>query len=65
MVCLCIFLIVLYLIVSESTDMKESISAVFERELKTLLGSKDMKQFNADFLEENSRSLLHRLSGNC
>lgn len=49
--------------VSESTDMKESISAVFERELKTLLGSKDMKQFNADFLEENSRSLLHRLSG--
>ena len=45
--------------------MKESISAVFERELKTLLGNKDMKQFNADFLEENSRSLLHRLSGNC
>lgn len=49
--------------VSESKDLKGPVSTVIERELKTLLGSKDIKQFNSDFLEKNSRSLLHRLSG--
>ena len=39
-------------------------STVIERELQKLLGNKDLKQFNSDFLERHSRSLLHRLSGN-
>lgn len=43
--------------------MKGPVSIVIERELKTLLDGKDLKQFNSDFLEENSQSLLHRLSG--
>lgn len=49
--------------VSESTDLKVPVSTVIERELKTLVGSKDLRQFNSDFLEQNSHSLLHRLSG--
>lgn len=49
--------------VSEAKDLKEPVSLVIERELKTLLDGKDLKQFNSDFLEENSQSLLHRLSG--
>lgn len=49
--------------VSESTDLKGPVSTVIERELKTLVGSKDLRKFNSDFLEQNSQSLLHRLSG--
>ena len=49
--------------VSESKELKGPVSTVIERELKTLLDGKDLKQFNSDFLEENSQSLLHRLSG--
>ena len=48
---------------SESKELKGPVSTVIERELKTLLDGKDLKQFNSDFLEENSQSLLHRLSG--
>lgn len=43
--------------------MKGPVATVIERELKTLLDGKDLKQFNSDFLEQNSQSLLHRLSG--
>jgi len=49
--------------VSESKELKGPVSTVIERELKTLFDDKDLKQFNSDFLEENSLSLLHRLSG--
>ena len=49
--------------VSKSTDVKEPVTVVIERELKTLLAGKDLTQFNSDFLEKNSQSLLHRLSG--
>lgn len=49
--------------VSKSTDVKEPVTVVIERELKTLLAGKDLTQFNSDFLEQNSQSLLHRLSG--
>ena len=49
--------------VSESKDLKGPVATVIERELKTLLDCKDLKQFNSDFLEQNSQSLLHRLSG--
>ncbi|XP_020618730.1 N-alpha-acetyltransferase 15, NatA auxiliary subunit-like isoform X1 [Orbicella faveolata] len=49
--------------VSESKELKRPVSTVIERELKTLLDGKDLKQFNSDFLEQNSQSLLHRLSG--
>lgn len=52
-----------FLSVSESKDLKGPVSTVIERELKTLLDGKDLKQFNSDFLEENSQSLLDRLSG--
>lgn len=43
--------------------MKEPVAIVIERELKTLLDGNDVKQFNADFLEKHSHSLLHRFSG--
>ena len=49
--------------VSESKHMKEPVAIVIERELKTLLDGNDIKQFNADFLEKHSHSLLHRFSG--
>lgn len=49
--------------VSVSKDLKVPVSTVIERELQKLLGNKDLKQFNSDFLERHSRSLLHRLSG--
>ena len=51
-------------LVSVSKDLKVPVSTVIERELQKLLGNKDLKQFNSDFLERHSRSLLHRLSGN-
>ena len=54
----------IYFSVSESTDLKGPVSIVIERELKTLLDSRDLKQCNSNFLEQNSQSLLHRLSGN-
>ena len=57
------FLLLLF-VVSVSKDLKVPVSTVIERELQKLLGNKDLKQFNSDFLERHSRSLLHRLSGN-
>ena len=54
----------LLFVVSVSKDLKVPVSTVIERELQKLLGNKDLKQFNSDFLERHSRSLLHRLSGN-
>lgn len=58
------FYFLLLFVVSVSKDLKVPVSTVIERELQKLLGNKDLKQFNSDFLERHSRSLLHRLSGN-
>ena len=59
----CLRALNVHLPVSESRNLKGPVATVIERELKTLLENKDVRQVNADFLQRNSHSLLHRLSG--
>ncbi|XP_070553999.1 N-alpha-acetyltransferase 15, NatA auxiliary subunit-like [Ptychodera flava] len=44
-------------------NLPEAVSTVIRQELKKLLGDKDMKQYNDDFISRNSNSLGHLIEG--
>lgn len=53
------------LIVSNHSNLPDTVSKVLSQEMQKIFVNKDLESFNEDFLKHNAASLQHLLSGWC